>query len=102
MAFDPLELAFIRALRGLQRDHILAFLDVCHPVDIPPDEVIVVEGGIDDFVASIFQECRFDAARNAVPAVEKKDSRHFSPCFLLIAFVPKSATRLVGKYNQSW
>lgn len=48
MAFDPLELAFIRALRGLQRDHILAFLDVCHPVDIPPDEVIVVEGEADD------------------------------------------------------
>jgi hypothetical protein len=36
-------------------------------------EVIVVERWVNDFVAVIHQESRFDAARYAVPAVEEED-----------------------------
>ncbi len=48
MAFDPMELGFIRVLRGLDRSQILAFLDACKAIDVPGNEVIVEEGEEDD------------------------------------------------------
>lgn len=48
MAFDPMELGFIRILRGLDRTQILQFLDACNPIDVPANEVIVVEGEEDE------------------------------------------------------
>ncbi|MCK6504729.1 cyclic nucleotide-binding domain-containing protein [Myxococcota bacterium] len=48
MAFDPMELGFIRILRGLDRAQILSFLDACNPVEVPPNAVIVEEGEEDD------------------------------------------------------
>lgn len=48
MAFDPMELGFIRILRGLDRAQILDFLDACKAVDVPANAVIVVEGEEDD------------------------------------------------------
>lgn len=38
-------------------------------------EIVVIEGGVDDGVAVVFQVSRFDAARYAVPAVKKEDSQ---------------------------
>ena len=55
MAFDPNELAFIRPLRGLPREHILSFLDACQSADLPADEVIVVEGEEDDSMVFILE-----------------------------------------------
>lgn len=48
MAFDPMELGFIRILRGLDRDQILDFLSACNAVDVPANAVLVVEGEEDD------------------------------------------------------
>ncbi len=44
-------------------------------------EVVIVQCRVDDFVASVFQVGRFDAADDAVPAVEEKDS-HVGSCRL--------------------
>jgi len=42
-------------------------------------EILVTEGWIDDFVASVFQEGRLDAAWNAVPAVEEQNLHGSEP-----------------------
>lgn len=55
MAFDPTELSFIRVLRELTSEQILAFLDACQPVEVPADEVIVVEGEEDDAMVFILE-----------------------------------------------
>lgn len=55
MSFDPRELGFIRALRGLSSEQILSFLDVCQPIDLPADEVIMVEGEEDDAMVFILE-----------------------------------------------
>ena len=48
MAFDPMELGFIRILRGLDRKQILDFLNACNAVDVPANTVLVVQGEEDD------------------------------------------------------
>lgn len=48
MAFDPMELGFIRILRGLDRTNILQFLDACKAIDVPANEIIVEEGEEDE------------------------------------------------------
>ncbi len=55
MSFDPRELGFIRALRGLSSDQILSFLDLCQPIELPVDEVIMVEGEEDDAMVFILE-----------------------------------------------
>lgn len=47
MALDPRELTFIRILRGLEAEQILAFLGACRSVEVPAETVIIEEGELD-------------------------------------------------------
>lgn len=48
VSFDPVELGFIRILRGLSSKQVLDFLDACKVVDVPANSLLVEEGEDDD------------------------------------------------------
>ncbi len=47
MGLSPSELTFIRPLRGLTDEQVLAFLDACEPISAAADTMLITEGEVD-------------------------------------------------------